>query len=318
MNEFSLIDTYFKKETLTRHDVILGIGDDAACLRVPANHDLLVSTDTLVVGVHFQDNCDPWDIAWKAVMVNVSDMAAMAATPCWVSLALTLPSLDQNWLQRFSAGLHAALKKYNIALIGGDTTKGSLSLTMTIHGMTPTGKAIRRDTAKAGDTIWVSGELGAAACAVALMHSKTPMDDACCAILMDKLNHPVPRIDLLPLIRDYASAAIDISDGLCADLNHICQSSNLGATLNQEAIPIYALVQEVKNATALDFALYGGDDYELCFTIAPTRLKSFKQKLKESNQHCFQIGEMEIARGLRLVDRHSVISPLAAKGYTHF
>jgi len=318
MNEFSLIDTFFKAEALARDDVLVGIGDDAACLRVPADCDLLVSTDTLVSGVHFPSDCKPWDIGWKAVMVNVSDMAAMAAKPCWLSLALTLPSLDLQWLEQFSAGLHAALKYYSIALIGGDTTHGPLSITITIHGLAPAGRAVRRNTAKAGDTIWVSGELGAAAQAVALLQSNQKSAEIDRKILLDKLNHPQPRIDLLPLIRDFASAAIDISDGLAADLGHIAHQSQLGATLFKDAVPVHPLVKKFQHDQAVNFALTGGDDYELCFTVSPSQLESFIRESAQNNLQCVQIGKMEFAKGLRLADKEGVISPLTAKGYTHF
>lgn len=317
MDEFSLINVFFKSKAISRDDVIIGIGDDAACLHVAENHDLLVSTDTLVSGVHFLPEDDPWDIAWKAVMVNVSDMAAMAAVPCWVSLALTLPSLDKNWLERFSAGLHSALKKYNIALVGGDTTKGPLAITLTIHGQVPAGSAVKRSTACCGDTIWVSGLLGAAAQAVAFLgNASIDKDDF--ETLLDKLYHPIPRIDLLPLLRDYASAAIDISDGLSADLNHICETSGLGATLFLEKIPVHPLVHKFQQAKAAHFALSGGDDYELCFTVAPARLQAFKQALIQSNIECYQIGEMDTVEGMRLIDGKGVISLLTVKGYNHF
>src|SRR3990167_4555066 len=162
MNEFSLIDIFFKKNALLRPEVIIGIGDDAACLEIPPNHQLLVSTDTLVAEVHFLSTWDPYDIAYRAVMVNVSDIAAMGGEPCWMTLALTIPDIDEEWISRFSEGFHAALKEYNIALVGGDTTRGPLSITITIHGTVPRSQAISRAGAKIGDEIWISGNLGEA------------------------------------------------------------------------------------------------------------------------------------------------------------
>ncbi|MBA2710770.1 MAG: thiamine-phosphate kinase [Tatlockia sp.] len=317
MNEFSLIDHYFKKPALSRDDVIFGIGDDAACLSIPADKYLVVSTDTLVADVHFCSNWDPFDIASKAVRVNVSDIAAMAATPCWITLALTLPELSKQWLERFSQGLHQSLKCFDLALIGGDTTKGPLSLTMTIFGMVPKDKALRRSSANPGDLIFVSGELGGAAQAVAFLqdHTIAPEDKE---QLMSKLLHPKPRVDLSEILREYASAAIDISDGLSADLNHICVASKVGACLISRDIPVHPLVRKYQETKALFFALSGGDDYELCFTVPLENQKKLLAELKKAGLDCFPIGVIEEKRGLRLMDKNGTISDLEPRGYSHF
>lgn len=317
MNEFSLIDTFFKKEALARADVIFGIGDDAACLEVPSGHYLLVSTDTLVADVHFLSTWDPYIIAWKALMVNISDMAAMAARPAWVTLALTLPTLDLNWLSRFSAGLHSALKQYNIALVGGDTTKGPLSITITIHGLAPMGKVIKRSGAKVGDSIWVSGELGAAAQAVKFLPSQEGIDSKDWSALLDKLYRPKPRVDLISLLQAYASSAIDLSDGLSGDLNHICEESQVGACLNLEKIPVHPLVKKYQKQHAIDLALQGGDDYELCFTIPKANYSSFLQALKKENLTCYEIGAIEDEKGLRGFN-HGQVKALPVHSYSHF
>ncbi|WP_131782239.1 thiamine-phosphate kinase [Legionella gresilensis] len=317
MNEFELIDSFFKKGAANRHDVIFGIGDDAACLEVPVGYHLLVSTDTLVAEVHFLSSWDPYAIAWKAVMVNVSDMAAMAAEPCWMSLALTLPNLDLKWLERFAEGLHAALKQYNIALIGGDTTRGPLSMTLTIHGLTPLGNAVRRSGAKPGDEIWVSGELGAAAQAVKFLDHQNQLEALDFSQLLNKLQYPKPRIDLIPLLRTYATSAIDISDGLSGDLNHICAESNVGACLNLSSIPIHPLVKKYQGKKAIPTALRGGDDYELCFTIPANRHHDFLQALKKYELNCYQIGMIENEKGLRGC-YNGQIDPISSHGYSHF
>lgn len=317
MNEFALIDTFFKTLTHERSDVVLGIGDDAACLNVPIGQQLLVSTDTLVAGVHFLEDWDAYDIAYKAVMVNLSDIAAMAAKPCWLSLALTLPKLDRNWLIRFSQGLKSALKQFDVALIGGDTTHGPLSITMTIHGLVAEGHALARSGAKANDKIYVSGCLGAAALAVNL-ESIPIMDDADKQTLMTALQHPQPRIDLADILQRCASAVIDISDGLSADLNHICEASQLGAYLSLPDIPVHPLVTKYLQEKALDLALQGGDDYELCFTVPLEKEPQLLDLLAKAGLRCYQIGLMDKELGLYAKTEQGEKRALAARGYSHF
>lgn len=317
MNEFSLIDQFFKPFAIKRNDVLFGIGDDAAGLQIPEGKNLLVSTDTLVSGIHFLPEWDPYDIACKAVMVNISDMAAMAADPCWVTLALTLPELNQDWLESFARGLNDSLNEFNVDLIGGDTTHGPLSITLTILGLTPQGQALRRSGAKPGDIILVSGQLGAAALAVKLLsHQNIPAKDT--AELMDKLLHPKPRVDLITLLRSYASSAIDISDGLSADLNHICVASGVGACLTKEAIPVHALLNKHLGGKAVDLALTGGDDYELCFTVPAQKLDSLMNELSGANLACYPIGVIEETQGLRIRSVNNTCEALKPSGYSHF
>lgn len=321
MDEFSLIDLFFKKEARLHRDVIYGIGDDAACVRVPPNHELLISTDTLVSTVHFLPDWDAYDIAYKAVMVNVSDIAAMAGQPCWVSLALTLPEFDELWLKRFSQGLHEALAQFDIALIGGDMTHGPLSITLTIHGLIPSGKAVRRVGSQVHDRIYVSGRLGAAAFAVCkLQQGNSPqninLDDK--QTLMQILQHPHPRIDLARILQRNASAAIDISDGLTADLNHLCTASGRGACLSLDSIPIHPLVKKYQESNAIDFALYGGDDYELCFTIPIEKEEQLLAELHREQIQCYPIGVIEEQTGLREKTKTGEIKTLVLQGYDHF
>ncbi|CAM2790435.1 Thiamine-monophosphate kinase [Legionella steigerwaltii] len=317
MDEFSLIDHFFKPLDLTRDDVLLGIGDDAACVRIPQGSNLLVSTDTLVSGVHFLPCWDAYDIACKAVMVNISDMAAMAAEPCWITLALTLPELNQQWLASFARGLKDSLSQYNLALIGGDTTHGPLSITLTILGTVPQGQAVLRSGARPGDIIVLSGELGAAALAVKFLGSQDlPAHEK--AELMNKLLHPKPRVDLIDLLRNYATAAIDISDGLSADLNHICIASGVGACLNEEAIPVHALLNQYWAENAVDLALTGGDDYELCFTVPEHRFSSLLSEFKKANLQCYPIGVIEETSGLRMKAANNQCHELKPVGYSHF
>lgn len=317
MNEFSLIDRFFKKPAILDSSVIYGIGDDAACLHIDPGQELLISTDTLVAEVHFLSTWKPYDIAWKAVMVNVSDMAAMAALPKWLTLALTLPKADEAWLENFSQGLHEAMRQFNLSLIGGDTTRGPLSLTLTILGLAEKGQALRRSGAKAGDSLWISGPLGLAALALRL-DKGDEVDPLDFAFLQEKLQHPYPRVDLRTLLQRYASAAIDISDGLSADLAHICQESQVGALLDLEALPIDPRLKKYAPSQALELILGGGDDYELCFTVPKLKIEAFKQELIRHKLCCYQIGVIEKEEGLRAVGAKKVSMPLSAKGYSHF
>ena len=317
MTEFSLIDQFFKSIPLRRNDVVYGIGDDAACLQIPEGQQLLVSTDTLVSGIHFLPEWGAYDIACKAVMSNVSDMAAMAATPCWITLALTLPELNSRWLEDFSRGLQDSLEQFDVDLIGGDTTHGPLSITITIMGLAPAKQSVRRQGAKAGDIIMVSGPLGAAALAVKFLETKEARGDDDLA-LMNKLLHPMPRVDLTPVLRKYASAAIDISDGLSADLNHICVASKVGACIDWHAIPIHPLLVKYLGTQAVDLALSGGDDYEICFTVAEAQLDSLFLDLKKLHCMCYPIGVIEDTLGMRIKTVRGDLQELSPKGYSHF
>lgn len=317
MNEFSLINNYFKSISYHRDDVILGIGDDAACLHVPEGMQLLVSCDTLVAEVHFLSSWNAYDIACKAVMVNISDIAAMGGTPCWLTLALTLPSFDEQWLQQFSQGLHDSLDQYQIALVGGDTTRGPLSMTLTIHGLVPEGQSVRRNGAAPGDKIYISGPLGAAALAVAGLNQQM-VSEPDRAPLMEKLLHPEPRVDLGYQLRTFATASIDISDGLSADLNHICIASHVGACITLDSIPIHPLVKKTQGKNALDFALSGGDDYELCFTVAPKNEEQLLCSLAKAGLSCYSIGVIEDQPGLRAITWNGQVVPLEPRGYSHF
>jgi thiamine-monophosphate kinase len=316
MDEFSLIDTYFKSIQRNREDVVFGIGDDAACLEVPAGMQLLVSTDTLVDKVHFLTTWGPYDIASRSVRTTISDIAAMGGTPSWLSLALTLPEFDASWLHSFSQGLKEVLDNFNISLIGGDTTRGPLSITLTIHGLVPKHKCVRRKGAAPGDSIYVSGDLGGAAFALVSEH-RTDMNNTDKQLLMKKLLHPEPRIDMIHDLQTYASAAIDISDGLSSDLSHICKASQVGAHLDLNSIPLYPLITKYQTNSGLDFALHGGDDYEICFTVSPENEADFLLSLASKNTHCFRIGLIEETLGLRGMMANGEMMIIEPKGYNH-
>ncbi|ATW02061.1 thiamine-phosphate kinase [Candidatus Legionella polyplacis] len=317
MNEFDLIN-FFLKQFSFNYDknVIFGIGDDAACLNVPSGMHLLVSTDTLVLNTHFLDSWDPYDIAYKAVVVNMSDIIAMAGNPCWISLSLTMPNLDFNWIKRFSNGFYDVLKKYNIILIGGNFARGFLSITITIHGLVPRNKALYRNGAKCGDPIYVSGKLGIPYMVEKYLKKKYILKEDK-DILFKKIKNPIPKLELITFLQNYASAAIDISDGLSADLNHICNASNVGACLVESFIPIHPLVVKYASSDAINLALYGGDEYELCFSIRSGMENYFLNSLKKHSIICYKIGMIEDQLGLRIV-KNNKIKFIKSYGYKHF
>ena len=264
--EFSLIDRYFKRAVALPGHAVLGIGDDCALIRATPNCELAISTDTLVAGTHFFADADAEKLGHKALAVNLSDLAAMGATPRYMTLALTLPTIDEAWLEAFSRGFFALAGKHQLELIGGDTTRGPLSMTLTIFGDVEAGRALRRDGAKAGDDIWVSGTLGGAALTLMHLQQKLTLAPRAVAATEDRLHQPTPRILLGQALLGVATAAIDISDGLLADLGHICERSQLAASIDRAAIPMAPALLGIRADLRDTCVLAGGDDYELCFT----------------------------------------------------
>ncbi|EKD72449.1 MAG: hypothetical protein ACD_45C00675G0013 [uncultured bacterium] len=312
MNEFDIIQTYFASQPCQRKDVILGIGDDAAIVQVPADQQLVITTDTLVGGIHFLANTLPFVIGFKSLAVNLSDLAAMGATPAWVTLALTLPEADEAWLSDFTRGFFDLATKYKIQLIGGDLTHGPLSVTVQAHGLVPPQQAIQRNGAKAGDLIYVTGTVGDAALALAFLQKKIMVPTKYQEELQQKLNQPTPRIEIGEQLRTAASAAIDISDGLLADLKHILTRSGVGARINVNNLPLStALRAATTHEQALAFALTGGDDYELCFTVP-------RAKKNRVPENCTCIGEITASSDLDLRFADGTTYNLNVEGYTHF
>lgn len=263
--EFSLIEKYFSALGPSRADVLLGVGDDAAQLAVPADMSLVMAIDTMVAGTHFPKNTLPYDIGYKLLAVNLSDMAAMGAEPSWFTLALTLPDCDESWLRGFSSGMRVLAEQHGVQLVGGDTTRGPLVLSIQAHGLVPAEQSLRRSGAVIGDNIYVTGSLGDAALGLQVALNGCEYDEG--DYLLARLNRPTPRVELGIALRGIANSAIDVSDGLLADLGHICQCSGVGAALRLEHIPLSAAFYNAEQG--LDLALCGGDDYELCFTAAP-------------------------------------------------
>lgn len=312
--EFDLIDRIRQRATM-RDDVILGIGDDAALLRVPDGHDLVVATDALNVGVHFPRDTAPADIGWKALAVNLSDLAAMGARPAWCTLALSLPQPDAAWLDGFLDGFTALAAQHQVALVGGDTTRGPLSVCVTVHGFVPHGAALRRDAARAGDDVWVTGTLGDAAAALAQLQAGGVAD----AALRLRLDRPEPRVGFALALAGIAHACIDLSDGLLQDLGHVCAASGVGARIDVDALPAsHALSVRSRGDTLRGEQACGGDDYELCFTAPPHAADAVREAAATCLLPATKIGH--VVAGSAVIAQCADGSPWSAprSGYAHF
>lgn len=316
MDEFGLIRTFFKSlESNHAGNVVQSIGDDAAVIKPQPNSELVISTDTMVEGRHFLADWSADIIAYKALATNVSDMVAMGATAQGCVLALTLPSLNQNWLAKFANGLAQALSSFNVDLVGGDTTKGPLTITFTIYGMVPQGQALLRSNAKLGDLIYTTGTLGEGAYAVSQL-SNNSADD----LIFQKLFKPTPRIAYLPLLQQFASSAIDISDGLSSDLRHILNSSQLGANLIAAKIPVSNVIkQHCSEDSYLSWALHSGDEYEICFTVPADKQQALELFAERNHLNIHHIGHTTADVGiLNLINNSGELSQITAGGFNHF
>lgn len=315
-SEFNLIERFFTKPT---PQAVLGVGDDAALMAVGPDMELAVSTDMLVSGTHFFPDADPRNLGWKALAVNISDMAAMGAQPRWATLAIALPRADESWLSAFASGFFACAKEFGIDLVGGDTTRGPLNLSVTIFGEIPRGQALRRRGAQPDDDIWVSGTLGGAALALNALQGKVELaeDDVnACRRLLDT---PQPRVELGLALRGIATSALDISDGLLGDLDHILELSNVGAELCFDALPAHpALEPLLADEWAQRCLLSGGDDYELCFTAPRSRHDAIKALEDRLGLKLSRIGKITADSGLQLLDAAGQPMTQPGSGYDHF
>ena len=314
--EFDLIER-IRARAGTRADVLLGIGDDAALLQVPEGQHLVWSTDTLVSGVHFPEDTAPAEIGWKSLAVNLSDLAAMGATPAWVTLALTLPEPDAGWLDAFLDGFCELAAAHGVALVGGDTTRGPLSITIGVQGFVPAGLALRRDGAGFNDDIWVTGTLGDAAGALRQWQAQGLQS----AKLRFRLDRPTPQVAAGVALRELASAAIDISDGLLADLGHVLERSGVGAELDLGRLPTSRTLAEhfPDEADRWRLQLSGGDDYELCFTASPANALAIEQALAACEVSATVIGRITRESALRLhTPEGEEFDVGAAPGFDHF
>ncbi|MGU9643706.1 thiamine-phosphate kinase [Salmonella enterica subsp. houtenae serovar 16:z4,z23:-] len=318
--EFSLIARYFDRVRSSRLDVETGIGDDCALLNIPEKQMLAISTDTLVAGNHFLPDIDPADLAYKALAVNLSDLAAMGADPAWLTLALTLPEVDEPWLEAFSDSLFELLNYYDMQLIGGDTTRGPLSMTLGIHGYIPAGRALKRSGAKPGDWIYITGTPGDSAAGLAVLQNRLLVAEETDARYFIKRHlRPTPRILHGQALRDIASAAIDLSDGLISDLGHIVKASGCGARVDVDALPKSdAMMRHVDAGQAQRWALSGGEDYELCFTVPELNRGALDVAIGQLGVPFTCVGQMSAdVEGLNFV-RDGMPVTFDWKGYDHF
>ena len=323
LGEFEIIQTYFSPLTIAEKGAF-SLTDDAAVIELPSRKSLVVTTDTLVQGVHFLPKDAPADIAAKLLRVSLSDLAAMGATPAYYNLSVAINSpIDPGWFEEFTLGLLADQNQYNIILLGGDTVKtsGPITLTITAMGYIDKGKALMRGGAKSGDDIWVSGSVGDAAIGLKVANGElSETSDVIKNFFLSRYLRPIPQTLLGPALVDYVNSAIDISDGLIADLNHICQTSNLGAEIQINDIPLSKAASDVlmNKPDYIELVLSGGDDFELLFTAD----KSFQERkeilTKTLDVKLTKIGTMVDGRSVKIFDNNGGLYPLPKFGFTHF
>lgn len=316
-SEFELIARYFTRPV--RHTV-LGVGDDGAVVRPTPGTDLVVTTDMLVSGTHFLADTDPEALGWKALAVNLSDLAAMGAQPRWAVVAAALPEADEAWIAAFARGFFAAAEAFDVDVIGGDTTRGPLNITPTVFGEVPQGRALTRSGAKAGDDLWVSGAPGRAALGLAHLQGRTRLDLAAQADCVAALARPLPRVALGLALGGLASAAIDISDGLLADIGHILECSKLAADIEYARLPRAALDACPDEALARSCLLAGGDDYELAFTAPPAQREKISALVRTLQLPLTMVGRARAgaAGEIALLDAQGRAMPIGRRGYDHF
>lgn len=313
--EFELIERFFARRGATRADVRLGVGDDAALVTPAAGAECVLALDTLVEGAHFPAGMDARYVGHRALAVNLSDLAAMGAEPAWALLGLTLPSVDEHWLAGFSAGLDALARRFQVALVGGDTTRGPLTVTIALAGSVPAGQASLRSGARPGDDLWVSGTPGDAAAGLAVLQGRLPAQGRARDALLHRFQLPEPRVALGVALRGIASACIDLSDGLAGDLAKLCAASGVGADVESRELPLSAgLCSAAGPEARMRFALGGGDDYELLFTAPPgqrARLAAL-----EAGAVLRRIGAISATAGVRIDG--AAPEREAGHGFDHF
>ena len=322
MKEFELIERFFAEpgKIGRRKDVALGIGDDAAVINVPANSQLVVTTDTLVEGVHFFSDIDPRALGHRSVAVSLSDVAAMGAEPAWISIALTLPKVDRDWIEAFSAGIFEICEYYNVEVIGGDTTQGPLAVTVSAKGLVPQDKALTRSGANPGDWIYVTGTLGDAGVAIDAINDKLQPPFKYFTQLKARYEYPTPRLAVAQGLRSIASAAIDISDGLLSDIGHILKASDVGAVVNVDQLPLSdALRGSVADEAQREhYALCSGDDYELLFTVPEDKRGALEVGLAQYGVDLSCIGQIQGPQGKLELRKDNKPYPFEGEAYQHF
>ena len=317
-SEFELIARYFTRPAREQGPVLLGVGDDCALLNPPPGETLAISTDMLVEGRHFFAGAEPQALGHKSLAVNLSDLAAMGARPLGFTLALSLPAADEHWLENFSRGLLALADAHGIELIGGDTTRGPLNICITVFGSVPAQRALRRDGAAAGDDVWVSGTLGDARLALEVLQQKLRLPTTSLQAAESRLHLPTPRVEIGLALRGIASAAIDVSDGLLGDLGHILERSSLGAVIDADALPFGEVLASQQLSIKREFALNGGDDYELCFTAPPALRESVQAIAIDTGVALTRIGRITTEPGLYVTDASGNALATNSRSFDHF
>lgn len=318
VKEFQLIESFFTGRAQSRKDVVIGIGDDCAIVAPAVNKSIAISCDTLVENVHFFPDMPAKELGYKSLAVNLSDLASMGAEPAWMTLALTLPEVDEQWLADFSEGLFEIAEYYGVALIGGDTTRGPRSITVTINGQVPQDTGLTRSGANNGDWIYVTGTLGDSALGLDILRGKVNLENADRDYLIGRHYRPTPRVLAGQSLRMLASSAIDISDGIMSDLQHIIKGSQVGAVINVERLPLSdELKRSVDLETALSYALTGGEDYELLFTVPESQKGALEMALVETGVRFTQIGQICTGGQLKLLQDNQPFEP-SNLGFEHF
>lgn len=318
-SEFDIIKQLQLAQSVDRAELVLGIGDDAAVLDIPKGKQLVISTDTLNAGVHFPVDTSPQDIGFKSLAVNLSDMAAMGAEPFAVNLSLAMPADEHEWLAGFTEGFLSLASQHNVQLAGGDTTRGPLSISVTMLGLVSPGEVLRRDTAKPGDSIYVTGTLGDAGAALLGLMGELKLNGPQQQQLYARLNRPQARVELGQALTGIASACIDLSDGLAADVGHLVESGELGATLYVDQLPLSEHYREVFDlAGGWSLPLYAGDDYELCFTVADANLGRLQALDNGFNIPLTCVGMIDASPGVKLMMPDGTTTLAESKGYDHF
>lgn len=317
MDEFALIQRYFASARRSG-DVLTGIGDDCAVVQPPAGRHLVMSIDTMVEGVHFPASAAAEHIGARVMCGALSDLAAMGAQAHWFTLALTVAEADERWLAGFSEGLLSVADAHACCLIGGDTTCGPLTVSVQVHGSVAPGQALLRSGARPGDALYVTGCLGDGAAALAVLQGRLQVDDTAAKYLHQRFYRPMPQLLAGALLAGVASAAIDVSDGLCADLEKICHASSVGAQVDVSRLPIAEIWREQATADeCLQWALAGGDDYQLCFTVPQTQMGKVDAWIASGVLDASAIGEITGLSGVSLVNEGRPYQP-ASRGYNHF
>lgn len=318
MKEFDMIKRYFADQAVQRKDVLLGIGDDCAIVKPDDRQNIAITTDTLVAGVHFPHETEARAIGHKVVAVSLSDLASVGAEPNWLSLAVTVPTVDETWLEEFCAGVFELCEYFNVQLIGGDTTQGPLSITTTAQGTVPYERHLARSGAKTGDWLYVTGEVGDAALALQHLLGKIEVETVFQDQIITKLNYPKPRVLAGQTLREYASSAIDVSDGIISDIGHICAASNVGANLVLESLPLSTVMTEsLSREDAVQLALTGGDDYELLFTVSEDNKVGMETAMQHTGVKITCIGQINSTNKITTTLDSKPIK-INASGYEHF